>query len=312
MKHNTCKKRYLLRLEISFLLSLIILIGLFYFYPRFNFFLSQFSKESLQGIIITDIPITRQISKRKLQKPSKPWIPVESDELEITENINIIEELAAMLKDSGFVLYYPNLKYQRLPEKFSANMLKELHQGDSLYAYGDYLMRKLKNLPPPPNPNMDGSDLARDIKAAKGLFPGNQVGISFSLGGAVDGISKLFSRSSFPSDFTAKNIINVKQDFLLLQQLWENGPQTTTELLQSKSVSEKYTYQHIEKSLIRFFENGLVIPRSKKENEQKVEAVYSLKEMIRFVAEFYDITPKEQKTQREILANFLHRLIMII
>jgi hypothetical protein len=122
----------------------------------------------------------------------------------------------------------------------------------------------------------------------------------------------LFNGSSFPSNLSAKNIINVNHDFILLKQLWEKGPQTMSELYLSDSVSQNYSYKQVEKSVIRFYENGFVKPASKQDSEQKVQAVYTLKEMIRIVAELYDRIPVDHNSEREILADFLHNLIKII
>ena len=296
----------------SFILSLIILIGLFYFYPYLNFLFPQFYEEIIKDLIINDIPITMQILNRELHKPVKPWIPVESDELEISENIDIIQKFDNAVNDTGIVIYYPSLRYEQLPQKFNISMINEIYRSDSLYVYSEYLDRKLKNLSLSPKPSMDGSDLARQIKAAQGLFPNNQIGISFNIGGAMEGISKLFSGYSFPSQLSVNNIISVKQDFELLAQLWQNGPQTMNDLYRSPMVSQEYTYRHVEKSLIRLYQNGLVRPCSQAQNEQKVKVVYSPEEMIRIVAAFYDITPKEEEKQRAILADFLHHLIMLI
>jgi hypothetical protein len=106
------RESYTRTIELSFIVSLIILILIFYLYPRFK----QSSDQNLQytapSIEVLNIPSTTQ-ELNKIPKPVKPFIPVESDDIEILDNIEI-EELVEGDSAATNILSGP-VNYTELP-----------------------------------------------------------------------------------------------------------------------------------------------------------------------------------------------------
>jgi hypothetical protein len=86
------KENYRRNLEVSFIATLSVIILIFYLYPRFTQSSRQVAHYVVPTIEVLHIPSTTQnIIKRP--KPVKPFIPVESEEIDFLDNVQIKELL---------------------------------------------------------------------------------------------------------------------------------------------------------------------------------------------------------------------------
>ncbi len=85
LKHY--KKIYKKQLEICFILSLSLMIVIFYAVPRFSSTFGLLEIDKHPEIIIVQIPRTIQKSQQRQPKPVLPEIPVPSDEVELLEEV---------------------------------------------------------------------------------------------------------------------------------------------------------------------------------------------------------------------------------
>jgi len=128
MKINILKSKYKIRLELSFLIALIIVVMFFSLYPQFaqKFGINKSSLEP--DFIIMDIPRTIQLLKKI--EPPKPEIPAKFEEVELIDDV----EIAAKVEiDSSFVVdsteialrYYEQLLPYLDLEKFDPGIFKQ-------------------------------------------------------------------------------------------------------------------------------------------------------------------------------------------
>ena len=124
------KSDYNKRLEISVIFSLIILITLFYAFPKFfssSFHLPDISQPK---IIVIDIPQTIQPNVKRPPQPTRPAIPVPSEDMDILDDITMeIEDIDDLItSDKVFnpdelegLPYIPRQVLEVLPENTSDN-----------------------------------------------------------------------------------------------------------------------------------------------------------------------------------------------
>ncbi len=104
MDQRTFKSSYHKKLEISFIVILLIMISLFYFgNMKIRF---QTKPQSLNSPIVTKVvvvPRTRQVLRKRLIKPVRPVIPVPADEPDLLEEVTIPEESVTIRLDNSKV-----------------------------------------------------------------------------------------------------------------------------------------------------------------------------------------------------------------
>ena len=103
MHKNKLNTVFLLRIEISFIITLTLLILLFYFYPRFETLFKTSSENLTPDFVIMAIPRTIQKLEMAPARPILPGIPIESDRLDISSEVEIPEESAQKSADSVLV-----------------------------------------------------------------------------------------------------------------------------------------------------------------------------------------------------------------
>lgn len=120
------KSGYKNRLEISIILSLLILIFLFYVFPVFLYSTFQLPDISKPKIIVINIPQTIQPEVKRPPRPTRPAMPVPSENMEILEDLTIeIEDIDDLIApDRVFnpdelegLPYLPRQVLEVLPEK---------------------------------------------------------------------------------------------------------------------------------------------------------------------------------------------------
>jgi hypothetical protein len=124
------KSGYNKRLEISSVISLIFLIFIFYFFPKFVSRAFMLPEIPHPEIIVIDIPQTIQPNVKRPPRPSRPVIPIPSEDMSILEDITIeiedIEDLIAPDKvfnpdELEGLPYMPRQVLEVLPEKTADN-----------------------------------------------------------------------------------------------------------------------------------------------------------------------------------------------
>ena len=132
---NIYKSGYIKRLELSIVISLLMLIFLFYLFPKFisdSFILPDFPKPQ---IIVINIPQTIQPNIKRPPRPTRPAIPVPSEDMAILDDITIaIEDVDDWIApDKIFnpdelegLPYMPRQVLEVLPEKTDDNPKGEI------------------------------------------------------------------------------------------------------------------------------------------------------------------------------------------
>jgi len=119
------KEKYSRNIEISFVISLMFLILLLYFFPRYNLTSLNIIQYEVPAIEVVHIPVTTQPRNNK-PRPRKPVIPVELETFEILEYVEIEElmkgEMSELENITGPVSYMdlpftPRQLLDVLPEK---------------------------------------------------------------------------------------------------------------------------------------------------------------------------------------------------
>jgi hypothetical protein len=308
MYHSEYQRIFLHRLQISFIISLSLLIALFYFYPRFESLFKDSFRDSSPDFVIIAVPRTIQTLKKSPTKPMLPGIAIESDEIEILDEIEIHEHLNEQEMDTILVLYYPGLKYRNLPEPFDASSLITTGEIDSLSQYFEYLANRLKKMDFSGYSVYPSAQVQRELNLAMGRSPMVGVSIPVNLGDIFTGASGHIYPERKSKNLSVQNIIASHKKFDILESLWMNGTQTILELYESDSLSYKNTYRSLQHSLDELIINGLVISAKSAKGLYQFKAIYSHKEMIRIVAAFRYGTTLEQNEKSEILTDILQRL----
>jgi hypothetical protein len=132
---GTYKTGYIKRLELSLILSLVVLIFLFYVFPIFisgSFILPEVPEPK---IIVIDIPQTIQHYAKRPPQPTRPAILVPSEDVEILDDIPMEYDDIQDLIDPGKVFnpdeleglpYMPRQVLEVLPEKAENNPKGEI------------------------------------------------------------------------------------------------------------------------------------------------------------------------------------------
>jgi hypothetical protein len=119
------KESYYRNLEWSFVATLIFLILILYIYPRFEQTTGQNIQYSVPSLEVLYIPKTVQ-KYDKRPKPVKPFIPVEAEEIEILDNVEIDEILEGDPSANNLISgpvnytdlpYTPRQLFETMPEK---------------------------------------------------------------------------------------------------------------------------------------------------------------------------------------------------
>ena len=308
MHHSEYRKIFLHRLEISFIISLSLFIALFYFYPRFETLFKDSFRDPPPDFVIIAIPRTIQTLKKAPTKPMLPGIAVESNEIDLLDEVEIHEHINEQGIDTILVLYYPGLKYRNLIEPFDASSLTATEDKESLSQYFEYLSKKLKKM------NLSGYTLyptgqvERELNLAMGRSPIVGVTIPVNLGDIFTGASGHIYPVRKSSKVSVQNIIASYKKFDILESLWMNGAQTILELYESDSLSYKNTYRSLQHSLDELIINGLVERVKSAKGLYQFKAIYSHKEILSIVAAFRYGKPLEQNEKSKILTDILQRL----
>ena len=284
-------------------------ILLFYFYPRFETLFKTSSENLTPDFVIMAIPRTIQKLEREPAKPILPGIPVESDRLDLSSEVEIPEEIAQKSADSVLVFYYPELKYQNLPAPFDPRSLFEEQNKDSLAQYREYLAMRLGKMNLNRISIYPSTDYERELNKSMGKSPMTGITVPIDIG-------SLFSKSKdhiYPNRTTKKirveNILAMHKKFNILESLWTHSPQTILDLYAADSISHKNTYTSLQQSLDDLIINGLVKTVKTAKGEYEFKPVYSHKEMVRIVAAFRYAMPTGQKSANDILTGVLQRLL---
>ena len=132
---NIYKFGYIKRLEISVIFSLIILTFLFYTFPKIISGSFSLPDVSIPKIIVIDIPQTIQHNIKHPPRPTRPAIPVPSEDMAILDDITIeiehIEDWIAPDKifnpgELEELPYMPRQVLEVLPEKTDDNPKGEI------------------------------------------------------------------------------------------------------------------------------------------------------------------------------------------
>ncbi len=308
MYHSEYQRIFLHRLQISFIISLSLLIALFYFYPRFESLYKDSFRDSSPDFVIITVPRTIQTLEKAPTKPMLPGIAVESDEIEILDEVGIYKHLNEQDMDTILVLYYPGLKYRNLTEPFDASSITASEDEDSLSQYFEYLAKRLKNMDLPGYTVYPSAQVERELNMAMGRSPTVGIRIPVNLGEIFSGASGHIYPERESKNLSVQNIIASYKRFDILESLWMNGAQTILELYESDSLSYKNTYRSLQHSLDELIINGLVERAKSAKGLYQFKAVYSHKEMIGIVAAFRYDRPLEQNEKSEILTDILQRL----
>jgi hypothetical protein len=309
MHHSKYNRSRFHKLELSFIISLSLLIALFYFYPRFEPIFKDRFRDASPDFVIIAVPRTVQTSQRVPTKPILPAIALESDELDLLDEVEIAEGIEGQSADSILVLYYPELKYRKLFEPFDASSLSATEEKDSLSQYFEYLAKRLKKMGVSGYSVFPSAEVERELNMAMGRLPFVGVTIPVNLGDLFSGASGHIYPERKLQKLNIQNIIVVHKKFDILESLWLNGSQTIFELYESDSLSYKHTFSSLQHTLDDLIINGLVEVTKIAGGKYKFKPVYSHKEMVRIVAGFRYGTPLEQNVNSEILTDILQRLL---
>jgi hypothetical protein len=300
---------FLYRIEISFIIILSLCIILFYFYPLFEPSFITSANDLTPDFVIVAIPMTIQKSERVLVKPILPGIPIESEDLEITTEVEIPTDTYEESADTLLVFYYPQLKYQHLFELLDANLLKALKSEDSLSQYREYLVKRFEKMDISKVSIFPSTAFERELNKSMGRLPIVGVSIPVNLGDLFGTASSHVYPNRISKRISVKNIIKMHKKFDILQSLWTYGPQSILELYAADSIGHKNTYATLQQSLDDLIINGLIEPTKTAGGEHKFKPVFSHKEMVRIVAKFRYNTPDVQKIDSDILTGVLQELL---
>ncbi len=104
MIRDPFKRNYARHLEISAVISMVCIIALFYFYPRFDKGVRPLPVLKVTPLKIVDIPRTEQKREPRLRSPAMPVIPVASDDPDILEDVLVEFPSPQPGQDSAAVL----------------------------------------------------------------------------------------------------------------------------------------------------------------------------------------------------------------
>jgi hypothetical protein len=127
---NNYRKFYQRNIQISYIIALMLFIILFYLFPR-----SSWHKADLPDFKpifqVIDIPPTRQVTHARPKRPAKPVIPVQGDESQLLNYVEITSDKAIQGDDSLFIQglplsYKPRLILEVIPKNIDENISGEI------------------------------------------------------------------------------------------------------------------------------------------------------------------------------------------
>jgi hypothetical protein len=255
MKNQNLKSRYILRLEISLLLALLMILTLFYLYPRFE---ERFgiNKPNLEpDFIVTDIPRTIQLLKKL--KPLPPKIPAKFEEVEFMDDVEIVEneviDSTLIIDSTGIALqYYEQLLPYMDLDKFDPGTLKT--ESEPLAQYNKYLNDRLEKIFNDKKSFKSRTNIDDILAQSMGRDPAM---LSVSIGSVVDATRNYF-RSKNRKNITVDNIVKSEKHWYILELLWERKGWTIFEIYAEKSVRKNNSMATLKESMYNLEENGLV------------------------------------------------------
>jgi protein TonB len=129
------KLRYQIRLELSFISVLSILILIFILFPKFEPKLEENFEVYISNIEAIQIPITYQSEQFKRPPVAKPAIPVESEETQIMDDIEVESMISEHIIGKDGLMppielkklpYTPRQLYEVLPEESDEKIIGEV------------------------------------------------------------------------------------------------------------------------------------------------------------------------------------------
>lgn len=135
MINNKYKFNYFTNLERGFILSLLIVIFLFYFFPRFKINIPELPDYQSHEILVLDMPKTIQLIKKTRPRPVRPIILIPSDEIETLDyveidfknaDISLFDGLDSVITDLNKLPYIPRQILEVVPKKNEENIKGEI------------------------------------------------------------------------------------------------------------------------------------------------------------------------------------------
>jgi len=278
MKKDKFNRRYKLHIELSFLIALLLLILLFYLYPRFaeKFFHRKLVEPSF---IIVDIPPSIQHEKKV--KPAPPQITAEYEELEILEDVDIFDEQqtdTTSSTDSLFahLLYYDSLLPFSIYDNFDPNsLIKEKEPIDRYKEYLNDRLTKIFNDQRNYNPRSAIDDI---LAQSMGRDPNM---LMVDVGAVIKKTRHLLAQLK-NRQITINGILNTENEWYLLPVLWERKSHTALELYEYESVKKSNTVFSLKKSLNTLEKNGFLF-KIEGHNEVRYIPAFNPDELIEIV-----------------------------
>jgi len=302
MKINILKSKYKIRLELSFLIALIIVVMFFSLYPQFaqKFGINKSSLEP--DFIIMDIPRTIQLLKKI--EPPKPEIPAKFEEVELIDDV----EIAAKVEiDSSFVVdsteialrYYEQLLPYLDLEKFDPGIFKQ--ETEPLARYHEYLNKRLTEIFSEKKSYKSRTHIDDVLAQSMGRDPRM---LSVDIGSVVDATKNYF-KSNSKRKITVDNIIKSEKHWYILELLWSYKGQSIFEIYADESIRKKNTIVSLKESMNNLKENGLVFEVERFERSHYFPS-FSPDEMIEIVNKLLaqDLS-NHQKDKLSLYLNFV-------
>ena len=304
MKNTNLKYRYKFRLEFSLLFALIIIVSIFYLYPKFEQRFGLNKPKLEPDFIVTDIPRTIQLLNKL--KPPPPEIPSKFEEVELMDDVEIvinenIDSLNVIDSSEIALQYYQQLLPYLELEKFDPNALK--NESEPLAQYQEYLNKRLTKIFSEKKSYKSRTQIDDVLAQSMGRDPGM---LSVDIGSVVNATKNYF-KSNKKRNITVDNIIKSEKYWYILELLWQKKGQTIFEIYTDESVRKNNSVATLKESLGNLQENGLVFEVEGYERSRYFPA-QTPDEMIELTNRLLakDL-PSEQK---EILSSFVNFIIL--
>jgi predicted transcriptional regulator len=309
MSQNKSGLSYSKILNISFIFVLIVMIGLFYFFPRRGADKQAISGISSIKIVLAELPPTIKNLKKNGPQPFIPKIVVPTEQPDILDSVALSKstvptEQAAPFND--YPLSFPRSKLLPGPELNDFNPDSVLKKPGPLYSYRNYLKRKLITAEPSANPE---SPLADEIWDKKTGNDRSRITVQIPIGQMIQAAKNGVFNDRKKGDLKLDDLLFVAREFYVMEWLYNDKPKSLPELYSIDSLQNRHTYTTLQSTLKQLSKHGLVI-QAPLGGEIYYAPMYSVDEMIGWINRFLVDPAAEKKDCRNQLLDMLHRLVL--
>jgi predicted transcriptional regulator len=302
MSYSTQHKKFEFVLKTCVLLTLLVLVGLFYFLPNFDFLSSKSKTIPFIKFIITEIPKTHQASMDRASQNDIPInIQTAQDEISSSQEETQIDSVYII----SFLQFSDSIKIRY----FDSDLLGKKIEKDQIVSYEHY-KQMIENMRPKLNNKQSPYEIPDNIQAEYNRKMGRDA--QYLMLPQIN-LGEVFSKitdSQGTKEISLEGILFCEKYLDILDTLWIKNPLKVTEIYHKKRVRKKNSIITLQNTLNALIEKGLVESDENSYGEIEYRPAINIKKMLVIINDFVARTSQQKGAVYQRLISIQNHVIL--